>query len=419
MNFINDMGALGNFWFAKGTTSTAAPAEADRLMNITNQGNLEIYGQQVNATTDASGVLALKTQATGSGGTKNEVSLEFYADRADLDVPSGFVGYESNTAFDLTMKNAKAGKLILGTNDADRVTILSDGKVGIGTSTPSYPLHVVGSATNVTTSYWNWGVGSLSAISSNSMSPSVSIYASGQISASGMVLNSDARIKNIIGRSDSASDLEKLLQIQITDYSYIDKLTNGGRATKKVIAQEVEKILPNYVTRRTDFIPNIYRNADRVVHSKNKTVLYMDDLEDLKIGDKIKIYSDKNEEGQVKIIDISSMSVTVEKLDLNKFGKNIFVYGKEVDDFRAVDYEAIAMLNVSATQALAKKIDVEVERNLSMMRVMQSSIEQHGRKIASLEVENKILKEESKKLRDENKEIRERLLRLEKILLKK
>jgi len=416
MNFINDMDALGNFWFAKGPSASAAPATADRLMNITNQGNVEIYGQQVNGGTDASGVLALKTQ---SGGTRNEVSMEFYADGTDIDTPSGFVGYESNTAYDLTMKNLKAGKIILGTNNADRMTILSDGKVGIGTSTPTYPLHVVGSAANATASYWNWGGGSTSAIASTSMTPSVSIYASGQISASVLVLNSDERIKNIIGRSDSANDLEKLLQIQVTDYTYIDKLTNGGRATKKVIAQEVEKILPNYVTRRTDFIPNIYRNADRVVHSKNNTVLYMDKLEDLKVGDKLKIYSDKNEEGQVKIVDISSMSVTVEKLDLNKFGKNVFVYGKEVDDFRAVDYEAIAMLNVSATQELAKKIDIEVERNLSMMRVMQSSLEQHGRKIASLEVENKILKDESKKLRDENKEIRERLSRLEKILLKK
>ena len=30
----------------------------------------------------------------------------------------------------------------------------------------------------------------------------------------------------------------------------------------------------------------------------------------------------------------------------------VFVYGREVDDFHSVDYEAISMLNVSATQRL-------------------------------------------------------------------
>ena len=36
----------------------------------------------------------------------------------------------------------------------------------------------------------------------------------------------------------------------------------------------------------------------------------------------------------------------------------MFVYGKRVDDFLVLDYEAIAMLNVSATQELAKRVDV-------------------------------------------------------------
>jgi hypothetical protein len=35
----------------------------------------------------------------------------------------------------------------------------------------------------------------------------------------------------------------------------------------------------------------------------------------------------------------------------------VFVYGREVKDFRSVDYQAIAMLNVSATQELAKRLE--------------------------------------------------------------
>jgi hypothetical protein len=35
----------------------------------------------------------------------------------------------------------------------------------------------------------------------------------------------------------------------------------------------------------------------------------------------------------------------------------IFVYGREVNDFRTVDYEAISMLNVSATQELHRRVE--------------------------------------------------------------
>ena len=34
----------------------------------------------------------------------------------------------------------------------------------------------------------------------------------------------------------------------------------------------------------------------------------------------------------------------------------MFVYGREVNDFHTVDYDAISMLNVSATQELAKQL---------------------------------------------------------------
>lgn len=35
----------------------------------------------------------------------------------------------------------------------------------------------------------------------------------------------------------------------------------------------------------------------------------------------------------------------------------VFVYGEEVDDFKAVDYEGLTTLNISATQELSKLID--------------------------------------------------------------
>ena len=43
-------------------------------------------------------------------------------------------------------------------------------------------------------------------------------------------------------------------------------------------------------------------------------------------------------------------------------GDQVFVHGREVEDYRTVDYDAIAMLNVSATQQIKKELDaVKIE----------------------------------------------------------
>ena len=57
------------------------------------------------------------------------------------------------------------------------------------------------------------------------------------------------------------------------------------------------------------------------------------------------------------------LEVTKEKFrtDFKPEGDKVFVYGREVDDFRTVDYDAIAMLNVSATQQIKKELDAEVQ----------------------------------------------------------
>jgi hypothetical protein len=138
INLINDMSVNGNFWIAKGASASATPANADRLVNITNEGNVEIFGQ--NSAT-ASGVLSLKTQL---GGTKSEVTLDFYATKTDIDTRTGYVGYLDSATRDLTIMNVQAGKLAIGTSNAEKITILSGGNVGINNTAPGSALDVKG-----------------------------------------------------------------------------------------------------------------------------------------------------------------------------------------------------------------------------------------------------------------------------------
>jgi hypothetical protein len=39
----------------------------------------------------------------------------------------------------------------------------------------------------------------------------------------------------------------------------------------------------------------------------------------------------------------------------------VFVYGREVNDFRTVDYDALSMLNISATQELIRQVESQGE----------------------------------------------------------
>ena len=63
----------------------------------------------------------------------------------------------------------------------------------------------------------------------------------------------------------------------------------------------------------------------------------------------------------------------------------VFVYGREVKDFRVVDYEAIAMLNVSATQELSRRLEQQATETASLK---QELAELRTALTAALEVVN-------------------------------
>ncbi|MGK0366636.1 MAG: hypothetical protein ACI85O_003711, partial [Saprospiraceae bacterium] len=57
------------------------------------------------------------------------------------------------------------------------------------------------------------------------------------------------------------------------------------------------------------------------------------------------------------------------KLDEEHF---VFVYGKEVDDLHSVDYDALAMLNISATQEIAKQVEtLQAEKEAQANQILE------------------------------------------------
>ena len=65
------------------------------------------------------------------------------------------------------------------------------------------------------------------------------------------------------------------------------------------------------------------------------------------------------------------------RTEYNDDTDKVFVYGREVDDFRSVDYEAISMLNVSATQEIYRQLtsqDGELKEQASQIAALNQRI---------------------------------------------
>jgi hypothetical protein len=171
----------------------------------------------------------------------------------------------------------------------------------------------------------------------------ISVYADGRFMGSGIHIFSDERTKDIVSLSNSKTDLSTLLSIEITDYKMKDK-TKGDKPYKKVIAQQVKEVYPQAISLTKDVVPDIYAVASILDG-------YVSLETDLKVGEKVRLIF----EDETSLFDVISADNNGFKVSAEKSGK-VFVYGREVADFHAVDYESLSMLNVSATQELYRLI---------------------------------------------------------------
>ncbi|MFN7976673.1 MAG: tail fiber domain-containing protein [Vicinamibacterales bacterium] len=243
-----------------------------------------------------------------------------------------------------------------GTNTlAQRMTITDTGKVGIGTYTPQVMLDVLGTDVFPNTTPSAYFYGASTTLSSVYTGPfaGVSIRASGFLVGSGFAAISDARIKTITGESDSASDLATLRKIRITDYLFKDTVLHGANSQKKVVAQQVEEVYPQAVSQTTEVVPDIFTKAPI---AKGWVSL----ATDLKVGDRVRFITPDGQRATHEVLEVADGRF---RTNFAEEAGEVFVYGREVKDFRIVDYEAISMLNVSATQELARRLEQQTAEN--------------------------------------------------------
>jgi hypothetical protein len=250
------------------------------------------------------------------------------------------------------------------------------GNIGIGTGTPGKgKLEINGTASGDKPgfSYKKWF--SMDGIhEGGSTNQALSIYASGDIAGGAVFVFSDERMKNIQRRSDGAADLQTLLGIEVTNFRYKDVIGKGDAPHKKAIAQQVEKVFPQAVSQQTDVVPDIYQRA-------SFTDGWVNLATDLKQGERVRLISEKGE-GVYEVLEVAENKF---RTDFKPEGDKVFVYGREVNDFRSLDYDAIAMLNVSATQQLKKEKDEEVRELRAEVAELKAANEALQKRLQLLE----------------------------------
>ena len=145
------------------------------------------------------------------------------------------------------------------------------------------------------------------------------------------------------------------MQLNVTDYQFRDSIAAGDAQVKGFIAQEVEKIYPQAVSKQTNWIPNIYQFAKNVmIDPASKEICFeITKPEEIKKGDKLKIITPNNLSVSKEVFAINGNVITLK--DWTETTASLFVYGKEVDDFRIVDYDRIFTLGISSIQELGKQ----------------------------------------------------------------
>lgn len=277
-----------------------------------------------------------------------------------------------------------------------------NGNVGIGTSSPDAPLHVQGTTTISSFSGSNGG-GAWMKVSSgagsdeidyanNANSTAVSIYASGSIVADGegvfvgaTVNFSDRRIKDIEGLSNPAEDLATLQQIEITDYRKID----GGKQEKKLIAQQVREVFPQAVSLREGVIPSIYEHIANFHFEEGMLRIETAKPHGLTPGDQIDYYTETDKFGKQEVGSV--LSETAFTVKAAAAPKELFVFGKWVEDVHVVDYDAISMLNVSATQEQQRIIEAQERKIEAQQAEIEALKKQHLSDIETLKAQNQQL----------------------------
>jgi hypothetical protein len=244
----------------------------------------------------------------------------------------------------------------------DRLFINSLGYIGIGTTTPTCPLHITNILnTTAVTGYAHYGTNS-NLVASTPVSINLSLRTSGAIvnDGGGIFAASDKRIKTDI--QDINNALDTLRQLEPKTFKYKDSIMRGDRISYGFIAQQVVKILSSAVSSNHDnFIPNIYSmakiNSNILILDKSCTnnIIY-DSLGQSNL--ELQIYDTSNVKYEITVDKIINDNMI--KLTESLIQDRVFVFGQRVYDFNILNKDDIFTVGIAALQEMDKQLQMTI-----------------------------------------------------------
>ena len=274
--------------------------------------------------------------------------------------------------------NFKSGDSSTGIHD--RMTMTYTGNIGIGTSIPFCPLTI-----NAASTASNAGGSNQPQIGSSSYylnahgagagggpytytqtSASLSIWAYGNImSYYGFIWGSDRRIKTDIVEVNDSRALDMVNKIESKEYHYSDHLRRKEMKTIGFIAQEVKEVFPNAVSLQQEYIPDELRIIEDPQWSQDNScnILTINDL-DLSGNHSgyCKFYVSNDPSGNDEVFKEIMVEDDKQSFIFQEKWNNVFFYGKQINDFHALDKGQIFALHHSAIQELSRKNDAKEQR---------------------------------------------------------
>ena len=228
------------------------------------------------------------------------------------------------------------------------------GKVGIGSSSPGYPLHVSGTGQSKAAPYTNlaFQTDTWTQAYEPSTAATIKIFTDGNIGCTEVDVFSDRRIKDEIRDTNSERNLQIIKSLQVRDFSYIDKLEHGLATFTGLVAQEVKEVFEPAVSVHDGTIPSVFQVP---VSFSNRTCVFRIKIENVQVGDKIKVLDESTE----KVLEVLQVSDFEIEFSEELVGPRIFVYGQIVNDLHTVSYDRIVPVLISAVQELLKKVEAK------------------------------------------------------------
>ena len=137
--------------------------------------------------------------------------------------------------------------------------------------------------------------------------------------------------------------------VNISNSDALNCIRNIKPCTFRFIAQEIENIIPNTVSKDSNFIPNIFCGGSIISKNDNKYEILLEkevNIDEIIVPCQVKILTKENKEIKCELLSITSNKLIIHYVNELEINQVIFIYGTFVNDLRTVNYDGIFVYTV-------------------------------------------------------------------------